>query len=174
MCFHEGTDPPGQTDVPAGGGTGGGGVQATHLAFWFGSVVGHYVPSLAAGVHTARPPGPLAQVGDTLVEIFSFGTVNPNGLARAKTASIYAAFIEMPPPPKVEAIWPLDWGRVWRRLWNSGLPPPMADRMFKLVHNILSPQGSAALHGGGHWGGMPALRGAGGCGPLLPTLHTYC
>jgi hypothetical protein len=44
-------------------------VPTDHLAFWFWSVVGHYVPSLAAGAHAARLPAPQVQVGDTLLEI---------------------------------------------------------------------------------------------------------
>ncbi len=37
----------------------------------------------------------------------------------------------------MEAKWPWDWNRVWARLWSSGLPPVMADKMFLLIHNIL-------------------------------------
>jgi hypothetical protein len=76
--------------------------------FGWGAAVGHYVPSLAGGSHTPKPPALLLQVADVLVELFSFGTVAPNSLAEARAAGIYAAFMDTPPPPKVEAKWPLD------------------------------------------------------------------
>jgi hypothetical protein len=63
-------------------------------------------------------------VGDVLVELFAHGTVHPNHLDQAKAATIYAAFLDTPSPPKVEFRWPFDWHLVWRRLWASNLPPP--------------------------------------------------
>ncbi len=120
----------------------GGGVPGAHLAFWFGPVVGHYIPSLAAGAHSTRLPGPLVHVGDTLVELFTFGTVSPDGLAGAKAASIYVAFMDTPPLTKVKAKWPLDWGRVWWRLWSSGLPPPPWQTCCSSWYTTSSPSGA--------------------------------
>jgi hypothetical protein len=125
----------------------GGGAPAGHLAFWLGAAVGHYVPALAGGSHSPRPPTLLVQVADVLVELFSFGTVAPNRLAEARSAAIYAAFMDTPPPPKVEAKWPLDWAIIWRRLWGSGLPPPLVDKCFRLLHNILPLRGRLASLG---------------------------
>jgi hypothetical protein len=48
---------------------------------------------------------------------------------------------------KVEAKWPLDWAVVWRRLWGSGLPPPLVDKLFRMLHNILPLKGRLASIG---------------------------
>jgi hypothetical protein len=93
-----------------------GGTPAAHLAFWLGPMVGHFVPSLAAGSHSPRPPAGLVQAAEVPVELFSYGSVPPDGLATATAAAIYRVFMDTPPPPKVEANWPWDWGVVWRRL----------------------------------------------------------
>jgi hypothetical protein len=76
-----------------------GSTLAAHLTFWLGPVVGHFVPSLAAGSHSPRPPAGLVQAADVLVELFSFGTVPPDSLASATAAAIYRVFMDTPPPP---------------------------------------------------------------------------
>jgi hypothetical protein len=118
-----------------------GGTPAAHLAVWLGPMVGHFVPSLAVGSHSPRPPTGLVQAAEILVELFSHGSVPPGGMATAMAAAIYRVFMDTPPPPKVEAKWPWDWGVVWRRLWGSGLPPAMVDKMFQLLHNVLPLKG---------------------------------
>jgi hypothetical protein len=75
-----------------------GGTPAAHLAFWLGPVVGHFVPSLAAGSHAPRPPAGLVQAADVLVELFSFGTIPPDSLASATAVAIYRVFMDTPPP----------------------------------------------------------------------------
>jgi hypothetical protein len=64
---------------------------AAHLALWLGASVGHYIPCLSIGAHALKPPIPLVQVAERLVELSSFGTVAPNRLDEAKAAGIYAA-----------------------------------------------------------------------------------
>jgi hypothetical protein len=54
-------------------------------------------------------------VAEVLVELFSFGTVPPDGLASATAVGIYRVFMDTP-LPQVEAKWPWDWGVVWHRL----------------------------------------------------------
>jgi hypothetical protein len=89
-----------------------------------------------------------------------------NGLAGAKAAAIYSSFIDTP-PPKVEAKWPWDWNSVWARLWSSGLPPVMADKMFLLIHNILPLRGRPASIGVVAEGSCPH------CGALETTRHFF-
>jgi hypothetical protein len=72
-----------------------------------------------------------------LEEIFASNTVSVSNPERATAVEIYTAFMDTPPPPKVEARLPLQWDRVWRRLWGSGLPPHMVNPYFMLLHNIL-------------------------------------
>jgi hypothetical protein len=126
----------------------GGGIPAGHLAFWLGAAVGHYVPALSGGSHTPRPPALLLQLADVLVELFSFGTVAPNRLAEARSAGIYAAFMDTPPPPKVVAKWPLDWAVVWRRLWGSELPPPPGGQALQAAPQLSPSEGPAGLFWG--------------------------
>jgi hypothetical protein len=89
--------------------------------------MGHFVPSLAAGCHAPRPPAGLVQAAEVLVELFSHGTVPPEGLATARAAAIYRVFMDTPPSPQGRGQVALDWGLVWRRLWGSGLPLAIVD-----------------------------------------------
>ncbi len=88
------------------------------------------------------------------MELFSFGAVAPNRLAEARVAGIYAAFMDMPPPPKVEAKWPLDWAVFWRTLWGSGLPPP-GGQVLQAALQHSSPEGPSGLHWGRSDGACP-------------------
>ncbi len=74
------------------------GTPAAHLTFWLGSVVGHFVPSLTAGSHAPRPPAGLVQAAEVLLELFSHGTVPPDGLATARAAAIYCTGCSWTPP----------------------------------------------------------------------------
>ncbi len=85
-------------------------------ALWVGQAVGHYIPSLAVCSHASNPTAPFLLAGEVLVEIFSNGTVPPNRLQQAMSASIYAAFLDTPPPTKLESRWPFAWNLVWQRL----------------------------------------------------------
>jgi hypothetical protein len=72
-----------------------------------------------------------------------------------------------PPPPKVEAKWPWDWGLVWRRLWGSGLPLAIVNKMFQLLHNVLSLRGRLASLG------MVADGSCPHCGALESPAHFF-
>jgi hypothetical protein len=97
-----------------------GGTPAAHLAFWLGQAVGHYIPGLAGGSHSPCPPASLVGVVEVLVEIFAHGTVPPNRLDQAKAATIYAAFLDTPPPlPRWNSAGPLLF--IW---FGGGCGPP--------------------------------------------------
>ncbi len=71
---------------------------SSRLLAWFGG--GHFVPSLAAGSHSPRPPAGLMQAAEVLVDMFSHGTVPPGGLATARAAAIYRVFTNTPLLPR--------------------------------------------------------------------------
>jgi hypothetical protein len=79
-------------------------------------------------------------------------------------ATIYAAFLDTVPPPKVEFRWPFAWQLVWRRLWASNLPPLLVDRYFMLLHNILPLRGRLVEFG---------LEACGPCGGLEDVQHFF-
>jgi hypothetical protein len=109
-----------------------GGTPAAHLAFWLGRWWATLSPAWQLALTL---PGPwlawCRRLKSWWSYLFSHGSVPPDGLATAMAAAIYRVFMDTPPPPKVEAKWPWDWGVVWHRLWGSGLPPAMVDKMFQ-------------------------------------------
>jgi hypothetical protein len=102
-----------------------------------------------------------------LVELFFFGTVAPNRPDEAKAAGVYLAFMDTPPPPKVEAKWPPEWEVVWNRLCSSGLPPAIVDKFFRLLHNILPLRGRLATLGSAADGACPH------CGESEDVVHFF-
>ncbi len=106
-------------------------------------------------------------MAEVLVELFFFGTVAPNRPDEAKAAGVYLAFMDTPPPPKVEAKWPPEWEVVWNRLCGSGLPPAIVDKFFRLLHNILPLRGRLAMLGAAADGACPH------CGESEDVVHFF-
>jgi hypothetical protein len=140
---------------------------AGYLAFWLGLAVGHYVPCLTLGSHSARPPCGLVQAGEVLVELFSHGTIPPNDLAGARAAAIYSNFIDLPPPPQGGGQVALGLEQGLDQVVGSGLPLSMVDKMFLLIHNILPLRGRLASIGVMAEGSCPH------CGALETTHHFF-
>ncbi len=100
-------------------------------------------------------------------------TVSSNGLEDAMAADISSAFMD-PPTPQVEAKWQVAWDLFWRRMWSSGLSPPlMVDRFFMLIYHILLVKGRLATLGGDGWQGLHPLWRLGGCCSLFPSLPPH-
>jgi hypothetical protein len=56
---------------------------------------------------------------------------------------------------------------VWRRLWCSGLPPPLVDKLFRLLQNILHLKGQLASIG------ATADGACAHCGELEDVEHFF-
>jgi hypothetical protein len=71
-------------------------------------------------------------------ELLTFGTVQPGAPSVTTAASIYIAFMETPPPPKITLKSPdSPWDLTWRRLWLPHLSKEESDLLFRIVHGIL-------------------------------------
>jgi hypothetical protein len=96
---------------------------------------------LAAGPHAEVIPASYAALGRLLLEVLDLKDVNAAALGAVEAKTLYAAFTDTLPPPKVEAKRPeFDWRKVWSRLVTTGLPPLAVDTAFSMLHKILSLQ----------------------------------
>jgi hypothetical protein len=78
-----------------------GGILADHLAFWLGGTIGYLAPSTAGGHHASMFTGTLVLMAEVLEEIFTFNTISASNPEKATAASIYKAFMDTPPPPRL-------------------------------------------------------------------------
>jgi zinc-binding in reverse transcriptase len=116
----------------------GGSLPAAHIAYWLGLRLRHHLPALAAGHHPEAIPASYAALGHLLLEVLDLEDVEAAALGAVEAKSLYAAFTDTLPPPKVEVKHPdIDWRKVWSRLVTPGLPPLAVDTAFSMLHNIL-------------------------------------
>jgi exonuclease III len=122
----------------------GGGRPSRHLAYWIGLKVQRALPEvgeeldLGRGPHAEQLPDQYQDLADLLLEVADLDCVQHLNLGWVKARLVYRAFMETPPPPKVQAKFPdIPWKIAWSRLATTGLPVEAVDVAFSAIHNIL-------------------------------------
>jgi hypothetical protein len=79
-----------------------------------------------------------ADLGRLLLEVFDLEDIEVTALGAVTAKSLYAAFTDTLPPPKVEMKFrDLGWRKIWSLLCTVGLPAAAVDTTFSMLHNIL-------------------------------------